>query len=147
MFGAEMLTRWEAESVALDEQGVSEAYFPLWGCVDVEEYLERSDAYRQQLARAEADGEEEAAEGEKAIEEDGPRRGAPSSAAEAPVSPSAARRFTWGVLFGARRVALIVLLCLVGTLILTLLLTPGLTLSGAIELFTSKAQELRTMLD
>ena len=44
MFSQEQMEEWEARAVPLDESGESEAYFPLWGIVDVGDYLQKSDA-------------------------------------------------------------------------------------------------------
>ena len=63
MMQREQLVQWECEAVALDEDGVSEAYFPLWGIADVEGYLAQSDRVRR--AKAEA---REAAEAEQRAE-------------------------------------------------------------------------------
>ena len=46
MFSQEQMEEWEARAVPLDERGESEAYFPLWGIVDVDDYLQKSDASR-----------------------------------------------------------------------------------------------------
>ena len=54
MFSQEQMEELEARAVPLDERGESEAYFPLWGIVDVDDYLQKSDASRAERQQAAA---------------------------------------------------------------------------------------------
>lgn len=49
LISQQAMEQWEMRAVSLDSEGVSEAYFPLWGRMNAEEYLARSNK-----ARAEA---------------------------------------------------------------------------------------------
>lgn len=51
MLGEGYLVQWENAALELDEKGVSEQYFPLWGYTDPDEYLKESNALREQNVR------------------------------------------------------------------------------------------------
>ena len=102
MFSQEQMEEWEARAVPLDERGESEAYFPLWGIVDVDDYLQKSDASRaerQQAAALEDAGAEAEAGTSDACAEDavGAAAGGAAAAAGVAVRPSAGARVAWGV--------------------------------------------------
>ena len=136
MFSQEQMEEWEARAVPLDERGESEAYFPLWGIVDVDDYLQKSDAARaerQRVAALEGAGAEAANDcGEGASAEGGSGAAAVGTGgAAAAVRPSAGARVAWGAWFWARRVAIALVVCVVGSMLVTMALNPAMTFFDA----------------
>lgn len=182
MFSAEQLEQREMQEVALDNEGVSEAYFPLWGILNVDGYLQKSDAFRLKAVRL-AEEEARAEEMRCAAEEEaraeaaagsgdavvggsgaaiggegcarmlrGPRSasatnsfevaagagdggasvGARASAdADTTVAPAA--RVAWGAWFWVKRVVVALVVCVVGSLLVTMALNPSMTFFDAAQ--------------
>ena len=126
MFSQEQMEEWEARAVPLDERGESEAYFPLWGIVDVDDYLQKSDASRAERQRAAAP-EGAGAEGEVGAS-DACAEGAVGVAA---VRPSAGARVAWGAWFWVKRVVIALVVCVVGSMLVTMALNPAMTFFDA----------------
>ena len=169
MFASGQLEQRESQSIALDDQGVSESYFPLWGISNVDEYLQSSNDLRavaeaaKDLAKepAEAQGEMPAeAQGEAQGEADqGESTGQGSSFAEhardaasygedrTDARFSAGMRVAWGVWFWVKRVALFLLVFAVGSLLVTMALNPSMTfVEAANALFEGVIDFLRGIL-
>ncbi len=135
MFSQEQMEEWEARAVPLDERGESEAYFPLWGIVDVDDYLQKSDASRaeRQQAAALKDAGAEAANdcGEGASAEGGSGAAAVGAGGAAAVRPSAGARVAWGAWFWVKRVGIALVVCVVGSMLVTMALNPAMTFFDA----------------
>ena len=133
MFSQEQMEEWEARAVPLDERGESEAYFPLWGIVDVDDYLQKSDASRaerQQAVALEGAGAEDEAGASDACAEDAVGAAAGGAAAAA-VRPSAGARVAWGAWFWVKRVVIALVVCVVGSMLVTMALNPAMTFFDA----------------
>ena len=132
MFSQEQMEEWEARAVPLDERGESEAYFPLWGIVDVDDYLQKSDAScaeRQRVAALEgADAEAEAGTSDACAED---AVGAAAASVAAAVRPSAGARVAWGAWFWVKRVVIALVVCVVGSMLVTMALNPAMTFFDA----------------
>lgn len=126
MFSQEQMEEWEARAVPLDESGESEAYFPLWGIVDVDDYLQKSDASRAERQQAAA-LEDASAEAEVGVS-DACAEGAVGAAA---VRPSAGARVAWGAWFWVKRVGIALVVCVVGSMLVTMALNPAMTFFDA----------------
>ena len=135
MFSQEQMEEWEARAVPLDERGESEAYFPLWGIVDVDDYLQKSDASRaerQQAAALEDTGAEAEvgasdAHAEGAVGAGGVGVGGAAAAAR----PSAGARVAWGAWFWVKHVVIALMVCVVGSMLVTMALNPAMTFFDA----------------
>ena len=126
MFSQEQMEEWEARAVPLDERGESEAYFPLWGIVDVDDYLQKSDAARaerQRVAALEGVGAEDEVGASDACVED--------AAGVAAVRPSAGALVAWGAWFWVKRVVIALVVCVVGSMLVTMALNPAMTFFDA----------------
>ena len=135
MFQREYLERWEADAVSLDEEGFSEDYFPLWGVADTDDYLRSSNKLRQELAQA---AEAEAAEEAAALAE---VDSAVAQLQEGKV-PSAGKRVAWGAWFWVKRVIVVLLVCAVGSLLVTMVMNPTLAFFDAADLLLGRAADL-----
>ena len=134
MFSQEQMEEWEARAVPLDERGESEAYFPLWGIVDVDDYLQKSDASRaerQRVAALECAGAEAEAGTSDARAEDAVGAAAGGAGAAAAVRPSTGARVAWGVWFWVKRVVIALVVCVVGSMLVTMALNPAMTFFDA----------------
>ena len=143
------LERWESAEIELDGNGESEAYFPIWGYADPDLYLARSDRLRAELAAQanEAVAEEAArsAQAEELLSAEAAALAMPiptSMPAEVPATVPAVTRVAWGAWYGAKRVLLVVLVCAVGSLLVTMAMNPDMTFFDVIGLFASKASDL-----
>ena len=128
MFSQEQMEEWEACAVPLDERGESEAYFPLWGIVDVDDYLQKSDASRAEWQRVAA------LEGAGAKDEVGAsdaRVEAAAAGVAAAARPSAGARVAWGAWFWVKRVVIALVVCVVGSMLVTMALNPAMTFFDA----------------
>lgn len=136
MLEREFLLAWEREAVELDEKGESEAYFPTWGYMDTDAYLAESNRYREEHATVLPDAEAEP--NEAACE--APPIEQPSAVAlveepaQSAVTP-VATRVAWGAFYWIKRVVVLVALCLVGSIVATMVMNPGLTFEGVVSLF------------
>ena len=138
MFSQEQMEEWEARAVPLDERGESEAYFPLWGIVDVDDYLQKSDASRAEQQRAVAlkgAGAEDEIRASDACAESAAGVAAGGAAAAAGVAaaarPSAGARVAWGAWFWVKRVVIALVVCVVGSMLVTMALNPAMTFFDA----------------
>ena len=138
MFSQEQMEEWEARAVPLDERGESEAYFPLWGIVDVDDYLQKSDASRAEQQRAVAlkgAGAEDEIRASDACAESAAGAAAGGAAAAAGVAaaarPSAGARVAWGAWFWVKRVVIALVVCVVGSMLVTMALNPAMTFFDA----------------
>ena len=138
MFSQEQMEEWEARAVPLDERGVSEAYFPLWGIVDVDDYLQKSDASRaerQRVAALAGTGAEDEVGASDACAEDAVGAAAGGAAAAAGVAaavrPSTGARVAWGAWFWVKRVVIALVVCVVGSMLVTMALNPAMTFFDA----------------
>lgn len=138
MFSQEQMEEWEARAVPLDERGESEAYFPLWGIVDVDDYLQKSDASRaerQQAAALEDAGAEAEVGASDACAEGAVGAAAGGAAAAAGVAAavrlSAGARVAWGAWFWVKRVVIALVVCVVGSMLVTMALNPAMTFFDA----------------
>ena len=138
MFSQEQMEEWEARAVPLDERGESEAYFPLWGIVDVDDYLQKSDASRAEQQRAVAlkgAGAEDEIRASDACAESAAGAAAGGAAAAASVAaaarPSAGARGAWGAWFWVKRVVIALVVCVVGSMLVTMALNPAMTFFDA----------------
>ena len=138
MFSQEQMEEWEACAVPLDERGESEAYFPLWGIVDVDDYLQKSDASRaewQRVAALEGAGAKDEVGASDARVEDAAGAAAGGAAAAAGVAaaarPSAGARVAWGAWFWVKRVVIALVVCVVGSMLVTMALNPAMTFFDA----------------
>lgn len=136
MFSQEQMEEWEARTVLLDECGESEAYFPLWGIVDVDDYLQKSDASRaerQRVATLEGPGAEAEVGASDACAEGVTNAQAACSAAgvAAAVRPSAGARVAWGAWFWVKRVVIVLVVCVIGSMLVTMALNPAMTFFDA----------------
>lgn len=134
MFQREYLERWEASAVELDEEGFSEDYFPLWGVADADEYLRSSNSLRQEMAQAaqaEAEAEATVAADEHA-----------AAQSEEGQLPSAGKRVAWGAWFWVKRVVIVLLVCVVGSLLVTMVMNPTLAFFDAADLLFGRAADL-----
>lgn len=156
MMQREQLVQWECEAVALDEDGVSEAYFPLWGIADVEGYLAQSDRVRRakaearEAAEAEQRAEEEMAAAAEALAHAVAEEEATSAGEETEATPGSsgvATRVAWGAWYWAKRVMALLIVCLVGSVLATMIMNPGLTFAETVELFADKLSGLRDALN
>ena len=141
MLGNGYLERWELDAVELDDEGVSEAYFPLWGLTDTDEYLRESDKFRNEQMRlnlepAPAD-DCGSAENEGCL---GNRSGVPESASAS--QPSSGVRVAWGLWFWLKRAVVVVLVCLVGSLLVTMAMNPEMTFFDAADLLFGRFANL-----
>lgn len=142
------------ESALCDE---SEAYFPLWGIVDVDNYLQRSNRARDQAQAHNAqDGFGDAASsgscgvapGKAAVQgaaasasyTAGPQHEATfcegnnrtqEQGVQAYVVPSRKARIAWGVLYWVKRVVIVLVVSVVASLFITMALNPSLTFFDA----------------
>ncbi len=135
MFQRGYLEEREAELVSLDADGVSEAYFPLWGVADTDEYLRRSNQIRVGLAAPEG-AEEEAVEGEAAEVSLGDK----ALTLGAVASPRL--RVAWGAWFWLKRVVIVLIVCAAGSLLVTMVMNPALTFVEAADLLLERAVAL-----
>ena len=138
MFSQEQMEEWEARAVPLDERGESEAYFPLWGIVDVDDYLQKSDASRAEQQRAVAlkgAGAEDEIRASDACAESAAGVAAGGAAAAAGVAaaarPSAGARVAWGAWFWVKRVVIALVVCVAGSMLVTMALNPAMTFFDA----------------
>lgn len=135
MFSQEQMEEWEERAVPLDERGESEAYFPLWGIVDVDDYLQKSDASRaerQRVAALEGAGAEGEIGASDACAEGAAGAGVVGAGgAVAAVRPSAGARVAWGAWFWVKRVAIALVVCVVGSMLVTMALNPAMTFFDA----------------
>ena len=134
MFSQEQMEEWEARAVPFDERGESEAYFPLWGIVDVDDYLQKSDAARAERQRAmalECAGAEGEVGASDACVEGAAGAGVVGAGGAAAVRPSAGARVAWGAWFWVRRVAIALVVCVVGSMLVTMALNPAMTFFDA----------------
>lgn len=134
MFSQEQMEEWEARAVPLDERGESEAYFPLWGIVDVDDYLQKSDAARaerQWVAALEGTGAEGEVGASDACAESAVGAGVVGAGGAAAVRPSAGARVAWGAWFWVKRVAIALVVCVVGSMLATMALNPAMTFFDA----------------
>ncbi len=136
MFSQEQMEEWEARAVPLDKRGESEAYFPLWGIVDVDDYLQKSDASRaerqQAAALKDAGAEAEAGTSDARVEDAvGVAAVRPSAGARVAVRPSAGARVAWGAWFWVKRVVIALVVCVVGSMLVTMALNPAMTFFDA----------------
>lgn len=140
MFSQEQMEQWEDRCLTLDGQGESEAYFPLWGIVDVDEYLQKSDAARNAREQARGNAEHDTAESSEG-HACGGNAVAADAIAELPVSTKGVR-IAWGALFWLKRVIAALLVFAVGSLLVTMALNPTLTFFEAAEMLFGGVIEL-----
>lgn len=135
MFSQEQMEEWEAHAVPLDERGESEAYFPLWGIVDVDDYLQKSDAARAERQRAMAlkcaGAEGEVGASDACAEGIAGAAAVGAGGAAAVVRPSAGARIAWGAWFWSKRVVIALVVCVVGSMLVTMALNPAMTFFDA----------------
>ena len=134
---------WEERALQLDERGVSEQYFPIWGFLDVQHFLSAANAHRQELederaAALAAEREEEERRAREEREQERAREleilrqqaevqaqaAARVAASQLPpevAHPSLAKRAAWTLGAIAGRVLLIVLVSLLLTFVVNLL--------------------------
>ena len=147
MFSWEHMQEWEARTVSLNDQGESEAYFPLWGIVDVDDYLQKSSGEHSERASsapvscaAAASALSASSAQDQCSELCAGETPANNSFAATDITPlpltgcpSKRARITWGVFFWVQRVVVTVLICLVGSLLITMAMNPSITFFQAIE--------------
>ena len=170
MFASGQLEQRESQLIALDDQGASEAYFPLWGISNVDEYLQSSNDLRataeapKDLAKEPAEVSTAGSQGEAPAEaqgeaDQGESTGQGSSFAEhtrgaasygedrSDVRFSAGIRVAWGAWFWVKRVVLFLLVFAVGSLLVTMALNPSMTfVEAANALFEGVIDFLRGIL-
>ena len=140
MFSQEQMEEWEARAVPLDECGESEAYFPLWGIVDVDDYLQKSDASRaerQRVAALEGAGAKDEVGASDARVEDavgvaaGAKVACSAAGVAAAVRLSAGARVAWCAWFWVKRVVIALVVCVAGSMLVTMALNPAMTFFDA----------------
>ena len=102
----------------------------------MDDYLQKSDASRaerQQAAALEDAGAEAEAGTSDACAEDavGAAAGGAASAAGVAVRPSAGARVAWGAWFWVKRVVIALVVCVVGSMLVTMALNPAMTFFDA----------------
>ena len=167
MFTRDFLTRWEGSTVELDDSGVSEAYFPVWGITDVDGYLAQSNRYRaalkaQQMTESEAVAQSESsasspsdapladasntAELSAPLASDHMQQPAGAASPEPAVTVPVYKRVAWGGFYWIKRVIIILLICLIGTVVMTMIMNPGFTFSETLGLLAEKFSALKDAL-
>ena len=166
IFSPEYMEQWEREVFSLDARGVridnapceeSEVYFPLWGIVDVDNYVQRSNRARDQAPACDAqDGlNNTESGGSSAVASLGKPAVQGVSAVPSKVQeqcetacsegnnrvqkqderaydiPSRKARIAWGVLYWIKRVVIVLVVSVVASLLITMALNPSLTFFDA----------------